>query len=139
MKQSSAQIDEEIYEVDINLARSSWKIGMINRSENETGDFETRLYDYLEDTELWLEVTYINDKERVVDTGYTLKMVWNTRRGTYMMEEGTNIWALSEISREGEAGVLLMEGGELNDRYYNIGREVVRSTSNELIVWRQQD
>ena len=48
MKQSSAQIDEEIYEVDINLARSSWKIGMINRSEHENGDFETRLYDYFE-------------------------------------------------------------------------------------------
>ena len=68
LQESSAQIAEELYEIGINRDSSTWKLGLINRGRWEEGDFESRLYDFMEDTEIWLEVEHINEEERTERT-----------------------------------------------------------------------
>ena len=134
LQESSAQIAEEIYEIGINRENSTWKLGLINRGRWEEGDFESRLYDFIEDTEIWLEVEHINEDERTDRTNQGFQLIWNSERGTYMIQESICIWHLDEWC-QGDWGSIYLEGGVNQGKYYKVERLVLCEMLNELLCW----
>ena len=123
---------EDPYEIEVSKANSTWKISFSNRAAMEEGEFEERLYDYIEDFEIWLELVFIKEEERINPISYGCQLVWNTVRGSYKTEESMGIWALKDMC-EGEYGTIYLNGGEDHGKYYRVERRIMRSLANEMV------
>ena len=134
MEHSSAQIVEEPYETEINKEKSSWRITLSNGAEMEEGDFDIRLYDYLEDMEIWLELDCIKEEERINPVNYGEKLTWNTTRGSYKSEESMRFWGLNELCQR-DWGAVYLEGGISDGKYYKVERGVMQSMATEMVCF----
>jgi hypothetical protein len=115
MGQSSAQIDEEVYEIDINRDRSVWKIGMINQGEVEEGEFEARLGDFIEDAVIWIELVQIDEKERAQASDRAMHLEWQDHRGSYVSFEAIGIFQMQEWCHGVEGLSSSTEGPRMED------------------------
>jgi hypothetical protein len=132
MKHSSAQMIEDPYEMEINRDDSTWTVSLSNKADIEEGDFDDRLYDFVEDMEIWLELNHIKEKERINPVNFGYRMTWNKDRDIYRTDEVMGIWSLKDLCKTG-CGAVSMYGGPLDGKHYRVERGIVQGIINEMI------